>query len=536
VTCWSTIKEIGLFHHRTIRATTALAAAALLVLAACGSDKSADSTSTTALSSGTVKDGDTLHLAYLADMSLPDPDVFYDIEGNTVILSAYQGLLKYKADSTEFEPVLATSWDVSTDKLTYTFHLRSGVKFHDGTAFDSSAVKTSFQRRLDVGSAPSYMLAPVADMQTPDPMTFVVMLKQPVGPFLHYMASSWGPKIISPKALADNAGGDHAQGWAKEHADGTGPFQLTAFNRGQNYQLTRFDSYWGPRPHFGKVDIRIVPDMNTQILQLKSGDLDIILHSFPVAELGTAKADANLVVRDFPSYLQALLYVNTNKAPFNNQPTRQLLAGAVDRDDLVKQIYGAYAKPSASTYPPGILDASLAPVSYPPGSGKVADKSITFAYSADESGIQRRLAELIQQKLKAAGFTAAIKEVQLPQVYEYLNDLQGAPDLLLMTNTPDAAHPDTWARILWGSKGGLNFLGYNNPEVDKLLDEGAASTDEATAKQDYGKAGKLLADDNAIMFLADTRDVMVMRKDLAGVAHVPNYPWALDLGLIGKAG
>jgi peptide/nickel transport system substrate-binding protein len=165
-----------------------------------------------------------LRLAYLADMAQADPDVFYDIEGNTVILSVYEGLLKYKPDSTEIIPSLAQSWQVSSDGLTYTFHLRTGVKFHDGTPFDAQAVKTSFQRRLDVGAAPSYMLEPVASMQTPDATTFVVHLKHPVAPFLHYMASSWGPKIISPKALADHAGNDHAQTWAKEHASGTGPF------------------------------------------------------------------------------------------------------------------------------------------------------------------------------------------------------------------------------------------------------------------------------------------------------------------------
>jgi peptide/nickel transport system substrate-binding protein len=230
-----------------------------------------------------------------------------------------------------------------------------------------------------------------------------------------------------------------------------------------------------------------------------------------------------------------MLYLNPNKAPFKDAAMRKALAGAIDRDALVSAIYGSYGKPSTSTYPPGILDQSLAPVSYPPVSTKVVPTSITFAYSADESGIQRRMAELIQQKLQAAGFTVALKEVQLPQVYDYVSNLGGAPDLLLMTNTPDAAHPDTWARILWGSKGGLNFLGYNNPQVDTVLDQGAAATDQTVSNQDYGKAGQLLAADGDLVFIANTRDVMVMRKDLAGIEHVPNYPWALNLAALGKA-
>jgi peptide/nickel transport system substrate-binding protein len=481
--------------------------------------------------------GGTLQLAYLADMAQADPDVFYDIEGNTVILSVYEGLLKYKPDSTELIPSLAKSWEVSPDGLTYTFHLQSGVKFHDGTPFNAQAVKTSFQRRLDVGAAPAYMVQPIASMQTPDDSTFVVRLKHPVAPFLHYMASSWGPKIISPKALADHAGKDHAQTWAKEHADGTGPFQLTAFERGQRYELTRFDGYWGQKAHVDKVEIRIIPDIGTQRLQLQSGDLDAILHSFPQAELESAKSNPDLQVRDFSSFLNNIIYLNTNKKPLSDPALRKTLAGALDRDSLVKEVYGPYATPSSSTYPSGLLDPALAPVAYPPSETAAAaggGSKLTFAYTADDSGVHRRIAELVQQRLDAAGFSVTIKEAQLPQVFEYVNDLQAAPDMVMQTNTPDGAHPDMWARIEWYSTGGLNYLGYKSTQADKLLDQALETTDKATADRLYGEAGKIVAQDTAIIFVADPRDVMVLRKNLTGVEHVPNYPWALNLATLQK--
>ena len=522
---------------RRVLSPLALVVVLGVATAACSSSKGAGPQANAGGSQSTGAASGTLHLAYLADMSVPDPDVFYDIEGNTVILSVYEGLIRYKPDSTDFAPSLATAWQVSPDRLNYTFTLRPGVRFHDGTPLDSAAVKTSLQRRVDVGSAPAYMLAQVASVDAPDPGTVVIRLKQPVAPFLHYLASSWGPKIISPKALADNAGSDHAQTWAKDHADGTGPFQLTAFMRGQRYELTRFDGYWGDKARFAKVDIRILPDMGSQRLQLQSGDLDMILHSFPVAELHSVRANDKLAVRDFSSFLQSLLYFNTNKAPFNDLALRKAVAGAIERDSLVRDVYGSYGKPAASPYPPGILDPSLAPIAYPPKPGGPVPgaPSVSFAYSADESGVQRRLAELIQQKLSAAGFKVTVKEVQLPQVYEFANNLASAPDLLLMTNTPDAAHPDTWARILWGSKGGLNFLGYSNPRVDAALDRGSAATDDDASRQAYAEAGRLLVDDYGILFLADARDVMVMGKDLTGVRHVPNYPWALDLAALGRS-
>jgi peptide/nickel transport system substrate-binding protein len=481
-------------------------------------------------------EGGTLQLAYLADMAQADPDVFYDIEGNTVILSVYEGLLKYQPDSTQVVPSLAQSWQASPDGLTYTFHLRSGVTFHDGTPLDAQAVKASFQRRLAVGAAPAYMVQPIASMQTPDPTTFVVRLKHPVAPFLHYLASSWGPKVISPKALADHAGSDHAQAWLKEHADGTGPFRLAAFQRGQRYQLARFGGYWGAKAHLDKVEIRIIPDVGTQRLQLQSGDLDAILHSFPEAELASAKGNPDLQVRDFSSFLNNIVYLNTNKKPLSDPALRKTLAGALDRDALVKEVYGAYATPSASAYPSGLLDPALAPVSYPPSEARApaGTGELTFAYTADDSGVHRRLAELVQQRLDAAGFQVTIKQVQLPEVFDYVKDLRAAPDMVMQTNTPDGAHPDMWARIEWYSTGGLNYLGYHSPQADRLLDQALRTTDKATADRLYGQAGQVVVRDTAILFVADPRDVMVLRRNLTGIQHVPNYPWALDLAALQK--
>jgi peptide/nickel transport system substrate-binding protein len=478
----------------------------------------------------------TLHLAYLADMSVPDPDVFYDIDGNAVILSVYEGLLKYGPDSTKIVPSLAKSWTVSPDGLTYTFTLQDGVTFQDGTPFDSAAVKASLERRTAVGNAPSYMLEPVKSIATPDPMTVVLTLKGITTPFLDYLASSWGPKMISPKVLADYAGKDHAQAWLKDHATGTGPYSLTGFARSDHYTLTRNEKYWGTKASFAAVEIKIVPDMNAQILALKSGDQDAIMHSYPVAELGSASNDSSLTVQKFDSFLQSMLYLNVNKAPLSDPAVRKALAAAIDRDKVVTEVYGDYGKPAASTYPSGLIDPALSPVSYPPSTAKVAGSpKLSFAFTADESGVQKRLAELLQQKLTAAGFVISVREVQPAQTYDFVKDLAHAPDVLLQTNTPDAAHPDTWSRIVWGSGGGLNFFGYSNKTVDALLDKGRGLTDKTASDAAYGEAGKLLAADGAIIFLADIKDTMVLRKTLTGVNHVPNYPWMLNLGMLGTS-
>ena len=522
---------------------------AMATVIACGSsDKKASTpaagdTSTSPAASGTSGGNTTLKLAFLGDMSVPDPDVFYDVEGNTVILSTYEGLLRYKPDSTDFEGVLASSWDVSPDGMTYTFKLRPNVKFHDGTPFDSAAAKASFQRRLDVASAPAYMLADVADMLTPDPLTFVVKLKAPVGPFLHFMASSWGPKMISPTALAAHAGSDFAQTYLKTADIGTGPFTLATFERGQRYTLARFDGYWGTAPYFKEVQIDIVPDTGTQRLRLEKGDLDVILHSFPVSEIAGLQSNKDLSVKTFTSFLQSYLYLNTTKGAFAKPEVRKAAAEALDAAAIAKDVYAEYGERAASMYPGTLVKSGEAPFKIAPdaASAKAAvtaagGAKIDFAFTSDESGIQRRLGEIIQQKLEAAGFKVTVRQVELPMVYDWATNPGSGADLLLMTNTPDGGHPDTWARIVWQSKGGLNFLGYNNPAVDSALDTVIVETDAAKAAKAYADIGDLVAADAAFIPIANVKDFMILRSDLDGVAHIPNYPWTLDLAKLKRKG
>ena len=179
-----------------------LVVAVLLLTGTACSGSSNDARDSSTLSS-------SIRTPMLSDPPPLDPDTFYQPEGLPVMTSAYQGLLHYAPASTTIEVLLATKWTVSPDGLTYTFALRPGVTFADGTPFNSAAAKASFQRRIDMAAGPSYMLAELKDMQTPDPLTFVVTLKKPVAPFLDYLASPYGPLMTSPTAVARHAtGGD----------------------------------------------------------------------------------------------------------------------------------------------------------------------------------------------------------------------------------------------------------------------------------------------------------------------------------------
>jgi peptide/nickel transport system substrate-binding protein len=476
-------------------------------------------------SSGGGKPSDTLRLAFNADMQVPDPDIFYEIEGNAVLTSVYEGLVRYKPDSTEIEPWLAQKHTVSRDGLTYTFTLRTGVKFHDGTPLDSAAAKASFQRRLNVNSAPAYMLADVAKMATPDPQTFVVTLGRPVSAFLDYLAAPYGPKMVSPTEVAAHAGTDFAQSWLKTHDAGTGPFTIAQFQTGKQYALSRFADYWGTKASFNKVLISIVPDISTQRLQLQGGQLDMIQHGLSTTDIQSFRSNPQFGVQQFPSLFKSFIFLNPKKGVFTNQVVRAAVRAALDRRQLVGEVYGDRATPSTQVYPAGELPVADASTVTPVDPAKLKslvatlpNKKIDFAYVTDDTSNQR-MAELVQTKLAAAGLDVTVRGIPMAQAFDLPNQPGQAPDAVLATLNPDAVHPDTYARIFMSTKGSLNWLGCSVPAADTALDQGLHATDPAVMRADYARAGALLAQSACWLDLADVKETVVARKTLKGFVH-----------------
>lgn len=478
-----------------------------------------------------------LRLAFYSDVATVDPDVFYDIEGDAITQSVYDGLLAYAPGSTKLQGALASNWKVSPDGRTYTFQLRK-AKFSDGSPVTSTAVKTSFERRTKVNQGPAYMLAEVANYQTPSPNVFVVHLKAPVSDFLDLMASTWGPKVIDPKVLASN-GKDDAKGYLKTHTAGTGPFKLTSFKPGTGYGLTRNPNYWGTKPYFNQVKISIQPSVSSQQLQLQRGNLDAILHGVPVSSLPTLRATKGVSVANFPSLGTLTLAMNQQGAALRTPAIRQAVVDAIDVPTLVTDVFGNTATAMSSSYPLPLLPAGMSPIKYSHDLGKIQAAipkglKLTTVYTPDSSGVQRRVADLIRQRLAKVGVTVDEQQVQLSTVFGYRDNMKNAPDIYLSTPTPDAAAPDAWARILWFTHGGLNFFNYSNPQVDKAINAGSSTANKTQAQQSYAKAGDLAMADLGEVPIVQVNDVMVFSKSLTGVEHVPAYPWTLNLGALGR--
>lgn len=506
----------------------------LLFAASCGASASEDA-------DAPVDQGSPdkiLNVAFVGDMQVPDPDIFYEVEGNLVVTSAYEGLVRYVPDSAEIEPALAESWTVSDDGLTYTFALRPDVSFPSGATMDADTWITSFQRRIDVEGAPSYMLADVVETAAPDPLTFVVTLGSPVSAFLDYMAAPYGPKAVDPTVLESEDGGDLAQSYLASNSAGTGPYQISRFELGQGYELTANPTYWDGEPYFTTIDISIVPDVTTQRLMLENGELDMILHGLPVADVESFRSNPDFQVIQFPVLLKTAISANPNKGMFEDPAARAALQTVFDKAALTEQVYRDQASISTQIYPAGVLPAGLAADAPEVDSSALealiaalpdGERTIDMAYSDDEGGTLPRLAEIVAAQLGELGAEVTVRPIPIAQVFDLVNDPLSGPDLLLWTFNPDAAEPDGWIRIFMNSEGPVNFLQCSVPEADALMDQGLAAVDEASIEQFYAEAGSAIVDSGCYVTIADLQDVVVARAGITGFVHQLPTPYTVRL-------
>jgi peptide/nickel transport system substrate-binding protein len=492
------------------------------LLSACGDSGSGSS------GSGAVAT-DTLRFAFLADMQVPDPDIFYEGEGNVVMLATYEGLIQYKPDSSEFIPALAESWEISPDGLIYTFKIRTDVTFHDGTPMDASSFIESFDRRTKVNQGPAYMLADVTSVEAPDPTTLVITLAHAVHPFMHFLACPWGPKGVSPTAMSANAVGDDlAQPWFETNSAGTGPYFIKEFVPSSHYTLEAYPGYWGPKPDFTTVRIEIIPDVTTQRLKIEKGEIDVITKGLPVGDVETLSGTDGIVVTRLPMAFKTALYVNPQKGPFADRELRRALYTAIDRPALVEPTYKDTATVSTGFYPKGMVADGVAPdiPEYDPEPLKALverldDKKVDLSYDEQGGATDRRLTELLQTQLQALGFDVTVRGIPTAQafsMYDTPEDQQ--PDLMVNVAGGDALHPDTQVRIFYRTGAApLNWFNYASPEMDAEMDAGLASTTDAEATEHYVRCAEIAIEEGWIVNLCDVQDVIITRSTITGISH-----------------
>lgn len=532
------VRRIGLASLTTVLAVG---------LAACGSSSHTNAAGGTATSSPgasqppvSVPTSHTLTLSFLQDPGQPpDPAVYYAGQGLLLQDNMYDGLVQYAPNtaSRQIAPDLATSWTVSSNSETFTFQLRQGVTFHDGTPFTSAAVSPSFARDAAVNQGPAYMAQAVSSIQTPSPYTVVINLSSPNPSFLDYLAAAYGPRIYSPTGLAAHAGSDHDQTYFQTHDLGSGPYTLTKSVVGVDYQMQAYPQYWGKQPYYTTVDMPVIDNFNTEELEFEHGQIDAIMHDIPSQAIDALSKNPKYTVYTLPTLQSEYAYINPSAGFLATAANRSALINAINAKQIVDDVYPGRGIVSPGLYPHDLLPSGLAAEPTKPDVSALnaivsqlpaAEKKITIGYDTS-SPDDALIAEILTNQLDAVGLSVTSVGYDTSTIYGWAppGNPKGAPAILIEYIWPDAYDPYQWSHISLDPNGGINYLHCNVPNSSSDLNQALVSNDTAL----FGKVGDAALQAGCLTNLVDRNDVMVAQPWLKGIAegHVVSAPNALLL-------
>jgi len=514
---------------RTLAPALALALLLTLALAACGGSSGGGSSgSQSPSSSDTPVQGGTMSLAYLTEPSSLDPAVAWNVIDWQVEHDIYQGMLQYApkagAAGNVLIPCLATevpsaaNGGISADGLTYTFHLRKGVKFQPPVNREVTAqdFKYSFERMMTTPRAPGisfYMGVVGADafihkkateisgFKAVDDYTVAITLKSPDLSFLNAFAMEFCDVV--PREWVDK--------WGKQfnrHPLGTGPFILEKWSPGREIVLTRNPSYWEPgRPYLDKIDYQLSFSPPTALLKLQSGEIDALGDGVPPADIPRVMADPHWKQYIYTQPLIAISYMfmNVQMKPFDNVKVRQALSWAINRDKLVKLLAGQ-AVSLWQFYPKGMPGHEEGKVfyGYDPAKAKqlLADAGYPNGFKTqlytDNVDPDPKLMQSVQADLAAVGVTAELKTMSNNTFY----NLQGTPKTLTAGSFGwwmDFPDPSDWITPLFSKAsavpGGMNASFWWSPQLEAMFEKAQAMTDPAARIAKFSEMQQLISDE-----------------------------------------
>lgn len=472
-----------------------LALIGALALAGCGT-KTETATETT-----TEKQySDTFTYAQGADPRGLDPALVDDGESSKVISNIYEGLLKYAPDSTEVEPSLAESWTISDDGLSYTFKLRQGVKFHDGTDFNADAVKFNIDRQIpprvtaDMSYGP-FVFASVKDCVVDDPYTVTINLSQKNSAFLANLAMSLASPIVSPKAVTD---GNNS---VMENPVGTGPYKFVKWNKGESVVLIRNDDYWGDKAKTKNVIFRIIPDNSARVLALNNGEVDMI-DGIDATVVDKITEGGNKLF-EAPGMNVNYMAYNVTTDIFKQPHVRIAVSQAINVPELVQSLYQGYSEQANTILPsfvPG-YDPAVKQVAYDPTAAKaVLEKAgvkkvhmITYSnprpYNAATGAA---LATAIQGYLQKVGVESTIDTFDWTTYKEKVG--AGDFDIAFYGWIGDNGDPDNFMNLLADKDPTMNISRWQDPKYIADIKLALAMPSGAARNAAYGAMEEYVAE------------------------------------------
>jgi peptide/nickel transport system substrate-binding protein len=479
-----------------------------------------------------------LVIGQIAEPQSLDPAAVTAVNDFRILMNVYDGLVRYKPGTLEVEPALATAWEISADGLTYTFTLRSGVKFHDGSDFDAAAVVFNFDRILkkdhpyhDTGPFPlSFFFSAVQSVEAVDAGTVRFTLNAPYAPFLSNLAYPTG-LIVSPAGVMQ-----HGTEFGR-NPSGTGAFRFGEWRANEAVVIARNPDYWDGAAASEAVIFRPITDANTRVAEMLAGGIDIMVEVPPTSLSQFTGADFKLFEQAGPHVW--FLILNAKEGPFADKRVRQAANYAINKQALVNNVLEGTAAVAAGPTPPAFAWAyneALEPYPYDPEKARELLKEagaegaeLTFYVTEGGSGMLDPVAmgTAIQADLAAVGFKVKIETYEWNTFLGKVNPgLEGKADMAemaWMTNDPDTLPFLALRTEAWPDKGGFNSGYYSNPKVDELLDAARASTDKAERARLYKEMQVIVQEDAPWVFVANWKQNAVTSAAVEGFALEPSF-------------
>lgn len=514
------------FKKGVILGLTAVLSLSLL-LTGCGANSASAPTAPKAVQ----KQGNGITVAVQDNFVSLDPHDTNDTLSFSAEKTMLETLIGFDKDM-KMIPVLATDWQASPDAKEFTFHLRKGVKFTDGTPFNAEAVKVNVDRLADPKSTLKRhsLFALVDHTDVVDENTVKVVLKEPFGAMFNNFAHP-AAMMISPKALQEY-GKD-----VSKHPVGTGQYVFKEWVQGDHLTMTKNPDYWQKgQPKLDSITFKNVPENGARIAMLKTGEADFI-YPVPTEEAKSIDGQNGMVVDHKPSIIVDYVSMNNMKKPLDNPKIRQAMNYAVDKDAFIKVVYNAYAGPLTSVIAPNTqFFNAQTPYPYDLEKAKALMKEAgyengfeTTLWSSNNS-TYIKATQFLQQQLAKIGVKVKIENMEAgtmsDKIWKVKDPSEATIQMYFGGWSPSTGDADWGIRPLLGKDmtppAGYNTAYYMNDQANQLIQEAIKTADAAKRKTAYDKVQQQIWADAPWIFL-DTRETITgARSYLKGALLLPD--------------
>lgn len=465
-----------------------------------------------------------LIFALAGEVSILNPILSTDTASGAVEGAIFTGMTKVN-EKLEVVPDLAKSWKISEDGKVWTFYLRQDVKWHDGQGFTAHDVVFTFNSILNpkVNSVrrSDYIIdgQPIKFIAL-DKYTVQAILPKPFAPFL----SRCGMSVIPKHVLANK---DINIADFNRHPIGTGPFKLKEWSTGNHVIVERFDEYYLGVALLAQIIYKIIPDENAILVALEAGEVDEA--GIPAKDHSRMKAQAGVNVFEYDALVYTYLGLNMANPKFKDIRVRQALAFATDKKQLVSLIFRGLASPAFAPSAPvsWAYSDQVEKFEYDPIKAKALLKAakaqnLEFAILVNQGNKEReKAAVILQQQYKKVGVKVAIRVMEWSALLKIVNAPIGPKDFdAILMGWSLGLDPDAYS--IWHSSQypkGFNFIGYNDPLADRLLEQGRLTMDKNMRKAVYAKLWQTIAHDQPYIFLWYPKAISGIRDRVGGLSN-----------------